>query len=135
MSFLCVHRRFTTWLALLAMVMGALAPAAAQAVVASTDRAQWVEVCSASGMLWVKAEGLAAAGADLADHDTGGPLADTRMHCPWCSLHGGAAGLPPAPTALELTSPQSEPPPAFFHAALLCRVWALAHARAPPSAA
>ena len=51
-------RRFATWLAMLAMVMGALAPTVAQAVVASQGGAGWVQVCSASGMVWVQADAV-----------------------------------------------------------------------------
>lgn len=135
MPFSRVHRRFTAWLALLAMVLGTLAPAVAQAVVASSERAQWVEVCSASGMMWVKADASAASGVDQAGHDAGGPMSDSWMHCPWCSLHGGAPGLPPAMAAIELAPRQSDRPPAFSHQASLSGVWAVAHARAPPPAA
>jgi len=130
-----VHRRLTAWLALLAMVLGVLAPTVAQAMVASSDRAQWVEVCSASGMLWVKADASAESGVDQASHDAGGPMSDTWMHCPWCSLHGGAPGLPPGLATVELAARQGDLPPAFSRIAALSGVWAVAHARAPPSAA
>ena len=45
--------RFAAWLAMLAMLLGALAPTVAQAVVAAQGGPGWVQVCSASGMVWV----------------------------------------------------------------------------------
>lgn len=124
-----VHRRFTAWLAMLAMVLGALAPTLAQAVVASSDRAGWVEVCSVSGMIWVQAD----TGTTPSDSPSA-PVADASMHCPWCTLHGGAADLPPVLVLAEPLPRQTEPPPAFFHAVTLSGTWAVAHARAPPLA-
>jgi Protein of unknown function (DUF2946) len=124
-----VHRRFTAWLAMLAMVLGALAPTVAQAVVVSSDRAGWVEVCSVSGMTWVQVD------ADTASSDNpSSPGADSAMHCPWCTLHGGAADLPPESSRVEPLQRPTEPPPAFSRAVTLSGTWADAHARAPPLA-
>ena len=132
MLFSRVHRRFTTWLALLAMVLGALAPAVAQAVVASSDRAAWVEVCSVSGMVWVKADTGERAGAE---HDGPVPMRDAAQHCAWCSLHGGAAGLPPLITVAEPAPRQTDLPPAFYRAVTPSGTWAPPQARAPPLSA
>lgn len=131
MRFTRVHRRFTAWLAMLAMLLGALAPTVAQAVVLSSDRSQWVEVCSASGMLWVKAD----ADTSLAAEHGSAPVSDASMHCPWCTLHGGAAGLPPSVTMAGLHSLSSPALPAFQRVVPLAGIWAVAHARAPPQAA
>ena len=38
-----LHRRITTWVALLTLVLGALAPTVAQALVAGSDRADWLQ--------------------------------------------------------------------------------------------
>jgi len=132
MLFLRAHRRFTTWLALLAMVLGALAPAVAQAMVASSDRAAWVEVCSVSGMVWVKADTGEVA---EAGHDGQAPMSDASQHCPWCSLHGGAAGLPTAIHLAAALPRQTDLPPAFYRAVTLSGVWAPPQARAPPLSA
>ena len=132
MLFSRVHRRFTTWLALLVMVLGALAPAVAQAVVASSDRAAWVEVCSVSGMVWVKADTGERAGAE---HDGPAPMGDAAQHCAWCSLHGGAAGLPPVMAMAEPAPRQTGLPPAFYRAVALSGTWAPPQARAPPLSA
>lgn len=128
MLFSRVHRRFTTWLALLAMVMGALAPTVAQAMVASSDRAQWVEVCSVSGMVWVQTD----AGEPASGHDGQAPTRDAAQQCAWCSLHGGAAGLPPVTAKAEPLPRQTDLPPAFLRAVTLSGTWAPPQARAPP---
>ena len=131
MLFVRVHRRFTTWLALLAMVLGALAPTVAQAMVASSDRAAWVEVCSASGMVWVKADTGESADAG---HDGRMPMSDATQHCPWCSLHGAAADLPVV-MVTDLMPRQTDLPPAFLRAVTRPGVWAPPQARAPPLSA
>jgi hypothetical protein len=122
-----IPRRFTTWLALLALVVGTLAPSLVQAVAASVGKPGWVQVCSASGMFWVKAE------ADPAG--TGESRVETSAACPWCSLHGGAAGLPPTPSLAVAMSEQGRPVLAQLHTDLRSRVWTPAQARAPPSVA
>lgn len=129
------HRRFTTWLAMLALVLGALAPVLAQAVVASSDRAQWVEVCSASGMVWVKADAAEDAARSQDDGHRTPPVLDAAMSCDWCSLHGASAALPPPTRAVETQPLAALHPLAFFQAASLTGVWAVAHARAPPRTA
>ena len=112
-------------LAMLALVLSALAPTLAQAVVASSDRSDWVQVCSASGMVWVRLDATTQAPEGL-------PAADMGTPCPWCQLHSPGAGLPPAvpavvPVALLPTFPIGlmavAPPPG---------VWTAAAARAPP---
>ena len=118
-------RRFAAWLAMLAMLMGAFAPTVAQAVVASQGGEGWVQVCSASGMVWVKADGLE-------DPAAGKPMADASRHCPWCSLQG-AAGLPPliSSTSFALSMPTGLPQ-ARFQSAIPASPWPAALSRAPP---
>ena len=114
---------------MLVMVFGALAPAVAQAMVASSDRADWVEVCSASGMLWVKADGSGAVDAGMDE-----PMSDASQHCPWCNLHGGAAGLPPVAHVVGFLDAPADPVPAFSRASEPSAVWAAHQARGPPLA-
>lgn len=120
-----VTRRFAAWLAMLAMLLGALAPAVAQAVVASQGGPGWVQVCSASGMVWVRADGLE-------DPAAGKPMADASRHCPWCSLQG-AAGLPPerVPTGFAAVATVLSPQ-ATFQSATPTTHWPAAPSRAPP---
>ncbi|MBW8470119.1 MAG: DUF2946 domain-containing protein [Thiobacillus sp.] len=129
MHFVRAHRRLTSWLAMLVMVFGALAPAVAQAMVASSDRADWVEVCSASGMLWVKADGSGAVDAGMDE-----PMSDASQHCPWCNLHGGAAGLPPVAHVVGFWDALADPARAFSRASEPSAGWAAPQARGPPLA-
>src|SRR5690606_9837763 len=127
MPYARAHRQLTAWLAMLAMVLGALAPTVAQAVVASSDRDGWVQVCSVSGMVWVQID------ADPAEGDS--PMTSGSMDCPWCSVHGGAAGLPPVAASAGPLQQQAEPLPVYFRTAALRGTWASGLARAPPLAA
>jgi hypothetical protein len=129
MPFTRARRRLTTWLALLAMVLGALAPTVAQAVVAASDRAEWIEVCGASGMVWVQVE---AEDGSLATHPGQGSMADGSQHCPWCSLHGGAAGLPVVPVVSDPPPGLAGPLPTADPVSPRPATWAPPQARAPP---
>jgi hypothetical protein len=130
MPFTRATHRFAAWLAMLAMLLGALAPTVAQAVVAAQGGPGWVQVCSASGMVWVQADAL---DGDNAVADVGKSMADASRHCPWCSLQG-AVGLPPASVHTPLLAPNAEPPPEPFRSALPAPPWPDAQSRAPPTA-
>ena len=125
MPFTRVQRRLTAWLAMLALVLAALAPALAQAAVAGSDRGDWVQICSATGMVWVQAD-------HAASDPENAPVADMGMPCPWCSLHSPATGLPPAPASgLALAAPESLGRDVTA-AAPPVGMWIAAPARAPP---
>ncbi len=130
MPFTRATRRLAAWLAMLAMVLGALAPTVAQAVVAAQGGPGWVQVCSASGMVWVQADAI---DGDNAVADVGKSMADASRHCPWCNLHG-AVGLPPASVHTPLLAPGAEPLPEPFRSALPAPPWPAAQSRAPPTA-
>lgn len=127
-----LHRRFTAWVALAALVLGALAPTVSQAMATSGDRADWLQVCSVSGMVWVQADT-----GEVRDQlpDGGAPISDASQHCPWCTLHGGAASLPVVQTRLDLPPRLTDLPPAFYRAPLATTAWAPPQSRAPPFAA
>lgn len=126
-----LHRRLTAWVALFALVFGALAPTVTQAMVAGGERADWLEVCSVSGMVWVKADT-----GEVAEPmpDGSAPSDSASQHCPWCTLHGGAAGLPVVHSSPALPLRLTDLPPAFYRAPLGATVWASAQSRAPPFA-
>jgi Protein of unknown function (DUF2946) len=128
MPLLRLHRRITAWLAMLALVMGALAPTVAQAMVSGGDRADWLEVCSVSGMVWVNADT-----GESGDRqpDSGAPMV-AGQHCAWCTLHGGAAGLPALSVGTALTARLTDLPPAFYLAPMAASVWMPALSRGPP---
>jgi hypothetical protein len=126
MPFNRIQRRFTAWLAMLALGLGALAPALAQAVVSTSDRSDWVQICNASGMMWIQAD-AAVSGTDSV------PQADMGSPCAWCLMHSPVAGLPPAPV-MGFTSSLPQPlPGGCMAAAPPVGVWTAAPARAPPA--
>jgi hypothetical protein len=112
---------------MLALVLAALAPTLAQAVVASSDRSDWVQICSTTGMAWVKVD-TAAADTESA------PMADMGMQCPWCTLHSPATGLPPAPGLTVTAAAQISPVEGLTAALPPVGVWLAAPVRAPPLA-
>ena len=114
-------RRITAWLAMLVLVLNALMPLAAQAMLASTGTGETVEICSSTGMVRVAIDAADDAGsADLPS-------------CPFCLLHGGQAMPPPTPLTWPLTPSCAEMPPAFYQAAQTSAVWLSALSRGPPS--
>lgn len=127
-----LQRRFTAWVALLTLVLGALAPTVAQAALTGSDRADWMQVCSVSGMVWVQADT-----GQVHDQPPGGqaPMGDASQHCPWCTLHGGVPGLPASPTPPVLAPRLTGLPPAFYTVPLTATAWAPPPSRAPPLAA
>jgi len=132
MLFTRVQRRYTAWLAMLALAFATLAPTLAQAVVASSDRGGWVQVCSASGMFWIQTDSVGLGGSSPASG--GSPTADVGMQCPWCQLHSPTAGLPPAPASLLVSAASAEPLGHAMAAPPPPGVWTAAPARAPPLA-
>lgn len=130
MPLTAAQRRLTAWFALWTVVLGALLPAVAQAAWRTQDRADWVEICTSTGMLWVKIEG--------ARHGEADPTTTqgTGMSCPWClSPHGGPALVPESRQPALEAHPLQERPPTRLLAAPAEPRWPSAHARAPPRAA
>jgi len=91
-------RRTTAWIALLAVCFGALAPTLSQAALKAQgeDAGHWVQICSASGITWVRADTRPSPDAAAAD-PAGGHGAEAALNCPWGVVAAGAAHLPPAP--------------------------------------
>jgi hypothetical protein len=135
-----IHRQLTGWLAAMALLLGGLLPVLSHAVVAAPANGQgWVEVCTVSGMAWVKqvADATAAdAGRGLQQSHTlpGSPVAVDG--CDWCATHNPLTGVPQlagSPMAPLVFGPDL--PPSFLHAPRPLFVWAAAHSRAPPFSA
>ncbi len=122
-----LRRRCIALLAMLAVAFGALAPTLAQAVVAGGAAPEGaVMVCTASGMLWVQADG------DVLPDEGSSTLADLKKPCTWCSMHAVAA--PPATqAALPLLRCAQDMPVAFYRAGPRPAVWLGALTRAPPA--
>jgi hypothetical protein len=117
-----LQRRIGAWLALLALLLGAFAPAATQAVVAGSDRAGWVQICSVSGMAWVQLD---------AGDDGSSPDNSAANGCTWCTGHA-PGGLPPAANPWSLTGGATACVVQASPSAVLARTWPPAQSRAPP---
>lgn len=122
-------RKCTAWIALLAVCFGASAPTLSQAALkANGNGGRWVQICSASGLTWVRAD--AGQAADAAD----GHPAEAAPACPWGVMAGGAASPPPT-HALRLPEPGPWPGPvAQAQRDRDAPANARARARAPPRA-
>lgn len=115
--------RFATWLSMLALVLNALMPLTAQAMLTSAGQVGSVEICTSTGM--VRLPG------DQGD-DSSKSAAAHMQNCPFCLLHDGQASLPPVSVALPLLQGFAEMPPAFYQAADTSAVWLTALSRGPP---
>ncbi|MBL0944158.1 MAG: DUF2946 family protein [Hydrogenophaga sp.] len=124
-------RKTTAWIALLAVCFGALAPTLSQAALQARGggAGHWVQICSASGITWVRADtGPQAAADEAGDHP-----AEAAITCPWGVVAAGAADLPPAP-ALALPEAAPHPLPlARAQRGIAAAPSAHAPARAPPA--
>ena len=108
---------------MLALLLGTLAPAVTQAVVAGSERAGWVQICSVSGMTWVQL--------DASDEGSSSGNA-TGSGCTWCTGHA-AGGLPPAPLCWATGSLAAMAPTPAPASAVLVSVWTPLQSRAPPA--
>ncbi len=122
-------RVFVLWIAILAVLMGAVAPAISQArhKAGSSD---WVYVCTPRGAKWLSA------GEPVPDGQApGSPIAHLFEHCPYCSLHAAGLGMPPA--TLELAElPHGHAPHRCCVVAAPSRlIWLGALSRGPPAIA
>lgn len=126
MRSLRVPRRFTLWLASLALVFAALAPAVSHALALVSGSTAWVEVCTAQGSRWVQLD--EAASPDEAPTDATAAQLD---HCPYCHL--SQQGMAPAPLTVPLaTALHDGLPERFFTAPRTAHAWCSAQPRAPP---
>jgi hypothetical protein len=125
MRFRCTTRTLTPWIAVLAILMAALAPAISHALMSGT-KASWVEVCTSAGARWVNVAG----DADEQPTPAGAHALD---HCPYCSLHVDAVDVPvgPAPT-VGAALPSHAPAVARQASPRPRHAWASARSRAPP---
>ena len=118
------RRRFAAWLAMLAMLLGSVAPLVSHALQQSGG-APWVEVCSAVG-------------AEAARSDTSAPaqgLAKSLDHCPYCMPQVSAPALISAPQAgrwidSDAVHALAQPPE---NVAVATPAWLRGQPRAPPS--
>jgi hypothetical protein len=119
-------RILTSWLAILALLMAALAPSISHAL-GSKFGPSWVEVCTPSGAKWVQA------GSGAGDEAPATSGAHPLEHCPYCSLHANDIAVPAASVAsAPLLLPAHDLPIAFLAAPRTLYAWVSAQPRAPP---
>ncbi|ATE59544.1 DUF2946 domain-containing protein [Thauera sinica] len=132
------RRRPYAWFAILAILIGALAPAVSRALPVERGTAFVLELCSATGThrVWLSA---AEAGryAGAVPQDSGRPDADAGRSCPCCITHGAGFGLPPddGPPAFVSFSAADVEPCRFLVAPHPSFAWMPSRPRAPPAAA
>ena len=118
-------RRLVSWIACVAILVGALAPGVSHALQARTGDSTWVEVCTALGAKLVKV--------DASSDESTSPAGPLLEHCPYCSLQADQIALPPVSPPLPVLSLlDAGPPERFFSAPRTPFAWAAAQPRAPP---
>ncbi len=125
-------RLVTAWIAIIAILMGMLAPSMSFAFEPHAHASPWTEICSAK-----TADHAVPALVELANDEHDGHQKNIfhLKHCPFC-FKQDRAGLPFATTALSV-------PPAtggsvhamlFYQASTPLQVWSAKNPRAPPAA-
>ena len=131
------RQRFLAWIALVAMMVSALAPAISRAMGPDESGRYLIDVCSAAGthQISLTAEEAAFYG-ELAIPARDGEGGDATMldHCPYCSASFNLAMLPPAgaQTVFAVIGSQIAPK-LFFVSPRPLFAWSPAHPRAPPA--
>ena len=121
-------RRLVSWIACLAILVGALAPGVSHALRSGAGDSTWVEVCTALGATLVKV--------DPSPDESPSPAGPLLEHCPYCSLQADTIAGPPAPVPAPLLSVgHAGPPERFLSAPRTPFAWAPAQPRGPPSLA
>lgn len=122
--FLIKHRKFIHWIAALAILLGALAPAVSQALsLASNGQGFVVEICSTSGSKMTQLIG---------DDETSSSPA-MGSHCPYCVVQ--PIYLLPSISAFEFVAPQSYVTQSHsaYQAPQILSAWIRLPSRAPPT--
>lgn len=118
------HRRLTSWIAALAILLASLAPALSHALASATG-SNWIEICTTQGSKWIQAGEDGTERAPASAH--------LLEHCPYCTLHAPVLGLPPAAALAHLPLQLSHAVPlAFLSAPRTLHAWVSAQPRAPP---
>ena len=128
--FTLAQLRRTSFIALLAMVTLALAPAVSKVVAAERVDSNLVEVCITEGTKWLPASELGQAA--LAGHDQGpSSVHDHDGDCPYCSLQT-TKFLSSVIQSCTTTKSVALLPPLFYQAPKPLFAWAHSRSRAPP---
>jgi hypothetical protein len=113
------------WIACLAVLFGALAPAFGQVVFTSQPETVPIELCTSAGMKQM-----------AGDVDSKpGSHADAFVHCGYCVMQAHMPALePPSGTIAFFSEPEQFFPPLFEAASRPTLPWTVARSRAPPAA-
>lgn len=117
-------RALHVWIALLAILFGALAPAFSHAVAPRDRLAGSMEICTMDGIKTVSSD----------DAGTGAPPDHILKHCSYCLSHSTPPALPPTTGFVMASTASAERyPPLFYQAAHALFPWTAANPRAPPA--
>ncbi len=124
-----ITRCVATWIAMLAILFGAAAPAVSHAIAASQGTL-WTEICSAAGIKLVPVAIDQVASAGLPAQPDMAP-----DHCAFCSLHAESFDLVPAGplSVLPLPIVRDSYPALYFQSPRPLAAWTVAQPRAPPA--
>jgi len=113
------------WIALLAILFGALVPAFSQAVAQPGRFAGPMEICTMDGIRTMSPD----------DADTRTPPPDHFLkHCSFCLSHSTPPALPPTTGFVMAHAASAERyPPLFYQATHALFPWTAANPRAPPA--
>ena len=117
------HRKFVHWIAALAILLGALAPAVSQALsLANIGQGFVVEICSSSGSKMTQL---------MCDEDSSS--AAMGDHCPYCVIQ--PIYLLPSISAFEFVAPQGygAQSQSTYQAPQRLSAWVQLPSRAPPT--
>lgn len=118
------HRKLVHWIAALAILLGALAPALSQALsLASNGKGFVVEICTANGAKMTQVIG----------DDESLSSAAMGSHCPYCVVQ--PIYLLPSISTLEFIAPQSDVTQSLstYQAPQILSAWVRIPSRAPPT--
>jgi hypothetical protein len=123
--------RLTSWIAICAILMAALAPTISHAIAAASDAPNnWIEICSVNGSKLVNI------GDEIGNnHQPQEPVNYSTHfeHCPFCMMHAISLGMPPsAEFKLPVLQGSSLTPSLFFQAPRPLFAWTKSQPRAPP---
>lgn len=117
-------RSLTAWIAMFAILLGALAPALSHAFPPGGDGKRLVQVCTVAGMKMIAVDDTS---------DSGTPDVFPAERCPFCSTHLDSV-LPPLASGpiILLKRVLERFPPLHYRSPRPLFAWAAAHPRAPP---